>query len=377
MVLHYRSTVGAPEAFTHPSGSPMSKIDGIAQTILKRIRTNTYIDKIPGERALAAEFSVDFKTANRAISALVKQGTLIRKRGLGTFIAPINQRRDLTIGLCFFKHSDPGRDPVFNRFFAGMNREIKNHGLRLDVTSLSDIVGTTAKPLHEQIALFRKQVLAPNPDGLIYLGNINTQLIELLRADRPTIVVAQTPDAMQFDTVRRNVADGIAAAVGRFHALGHRRIALATYQHDAESYDLTEKETGYQAAVASLDLESQILKLTYPPEGKLAQLVLDAKPRPTAIVCTESTLGLAIIAHGPALGLRIPQDIAVISYDDGDNGSYANPPMSNIIAFGEELAHRAVQRLIEKLDGKAAGRICEVLPCPYFEHQSSGTQRPS
>jgi len=353
----------------------MSKIDGIAQIILKRIRTNAYIDKIPGERALAAEFSVDFKTANRAITALVKQGTLIRKRGLGTFIAPINARRDLTIGLCFFKYSDPGRDPVFNRFFAGMNREVKIHGLRLDVTALSDVVGSTPQPLHEQITLFRKQVLAPNPDGLIYLGNINTQLIELLRSDRPTIVVAQTPDAMQFDSVRRDVGDGIAAAVRRFHALGHRRIALATYLFDFEAYALTEKESGYQSAVASLGIDPQILTLTFPPEGKLAQLVLDAKPRPTAIVCAESTLGLAIINHGPALGLRIPQDIAVISFDDGDSGSYANPPLSHIIAFGEDLAHHAVQRLIEKLDGKANGRIGDVLPCPYFEHQSSGSQR--
>lgn len=348
----------------------MSKVDGIAQVILTRIRTNAYAGKIPGERALAAEFGVDFKTANRAITGLVRQGTLVRKRGLGTFIAPTDRRRGLTLGLCFFKMSDPGRDPVFTRFFAGVNRAVKAHGMRLDVTALADVAAEGGS-WNEQLVRFRKQALAADPDGLIWLGNVHTQVIELLRADRPTLVIAPTPEAMRFDSVRRDVRAGVADAVRHLHRLGHRRIALATYHLTAEAYDLVEKEAGYADAMAELGLAGQVLRLAYPPEAKAAQLVLDAEPRPTAVVCSESTLGLALIGHGPGLGLSLPQDLAIVAFDDGDLGLYTRPAMSSIAAFGEELAHHAVQRLLDRLDGTLTERIDDRLPCTFSERASS------
>lgn len=350
----------------------MSKVDSISEVILGRIRTNAYVGKIPSERSLATEFSVDFKTANRAITTLVEQGTLVRRRGLGTFVAEVNQRRNLTIGLCFFKYSDPGCDPVFTRFFSGMNSAISALGIRLDLTALRDVVAVGATAA-EQLARFRKQALAANPDGLIYLGNINTQLIEMLRADRPTIVATQTPDSMQFDSVRRDIGKGVADAVRRLHALGHRRIAYATHHYDdgLPAYDLQEKERGYRSAAAALGIETQVLQVTYPPDAKLVQLILDAQPRPTAIVCAENDLALSLFQHGPQRGLVIPDDLAVISFDDGDMGLHTSPNLSSIVAFGDELARLAVQKLLDKLDGRITGRINEVLPCPFTERASS------
>lgn len=348
----------------------MSKVDGIAKVILKRIRTNTYADKIPGERALAEEFGVDFKTANRAVSALVEQGALVRRRGLGTFIAPVGQRRELSIGLCFFKRSDPGRDPVFTRFFAGMNRAIRAQGMRFDVTALTDVAEPGVQP-QEQALRFRTQVLASDPDGLIYLGNIDAGLIDLLRADRPTIVVDQTPDVLGYDSVTRDVRAGTANAVHHLHRLGHRRIALATYRYDGPTYDLDEKELGYASASAALGLTGQILRLGHPDEPAIAARILACDPRPSAVVCTESTLAMHLVSQAPGMGLSLPRDLAIITFDDSDLGLLTTPTLSSIVAFGEELATHAVRRLLDRLDGKISGRIKDVLPCPFIERASS------
>ena len=355
----------------------MSKVDDISQVMLSRIRTNAYRGKIPGERSLAAEFSVDFKTVNRAIDVLVEQGTLVRKRGLGTFIAEANQRRNLTIGLCFFKHSDPGRDPVFTRFLSGMNTSITALGSRLVITALRDVANPGQLPA-EQAAAFRKQVLAADPDGLVYLGNVETGLIDQLRSDRPTIVATQVPDELLFDCVRRDIAAGVAQAVGHLHRLGHRRIAFATYEygHSTISYDLLEKERGYRASAAALGIREHVLRLTHPPEDKLVRLLLEADPRPTAIVCAENDLALSLFTHGPGCGLALPADLAVIAFDDGDMGLHTRPTLSSVIAFGEELAQLALNRLIGKLDGRIAGRIDEVVPCPFVERESSGGALP-
>lgn len=345
----------------------MSKASDIADIILKRVRTGAYHDKIPGERSLAEEFHADFKTANRAIGMLVEQGVLERRRGQGTFVRPVDQRRDATISLCFFKFTDLGRDPVFTRFFAGMNSAVASHRVRLHVTTLKDVAGAEVTDPRQRAECFVRNALEVDPDGIIYLGNVDIPVIERLRADRPLIAVAECPPSLAVDSVRRDIRGGTAEAVRRFAKAGHSRIALATYRHDDASFDLAEKERGYLEAVEELGLTPRILRLPGPADEQLAQQLLGLSPRPTALVATESTLGLAVVRYGPGIGLRIPQDLAVASFDDGDVGSFTQPQMSSIHAFGEELARLAVERMIGRLDSRFTGRIDDVLPCPFIE----------
>ncbi len=354
----------------------MSKIATISQVILQRIRSQAYNGRIPGERALATEFGVDFKTVNRAVTLLVQQGTVQRRRGLGTFVTPLDQPRILTIGLCFFKTSDPGRDPIFARFFAAMNRAIKAHGMRLDVTALAD-VGPIELGLGELTDRFRRQVLATNSDGLIYLGNVDVALLEQLRAERPTIVVAHTPPDVHFDCVRRDVRAAVGDAVRRLHWLGHRRIALASYAQTAAGYDLFEKEAGYATTTAELGLWQQVLRVSDATAATLPQLIVESELRPTAIICTESTLALALVEYGPALGLSLPHDLAIITFDDGEIGRYTRPTLTGITAYGETLAEHAVNRLVERLTGRQREPINDILPCVVTERASHVATRTS
>lgn len=347
----------------------MSKIATISEVLLQRIRSQAYGEKIPGERALATEFGVDFKTINRAVSLLVEQGAVQRRRGLGTFVTPLDHPRTLNIGLCFYKTSDPGRDPIFARFFSGMNRAIKAHGMRLDVTALAD-VGPIELGLTEMTERFRRQVLAANSDGLIYLGNVDVALLAQLRAERPTIVVAHLPPGLGFDCVRRDVHRAVGDAVRRLHRLGHRRIALASFLQPLTDYDLLDKEAGYAAATAELGLWQQVLRVSDATAATLPQLIAAAEVRPTAIVCSESTLAMALIEHGPALGLSLPRDLAIITFDDGEIGRYTQPTLTGITAYGETLAEQAVKRLVERLTGRHREPIDDTLPCVVTERTS-------
>ena len=83
----------------------------IADRIAERVNRGVYHGKIPGERALAAEFECNFKTANRAVSALVEDGLLERRRGEGTFVAreAVGERTHLS--LAFYKWT-PGMKRV-------------------------------------------------------------------------------------------------------------------------------------------------------------------------------------------------------------------------------------------------------------------------
>lgn len=346
----------------------MSKASDISDTILMRIRTGVYQRKIPGERSLAEEFQVDFKTANRAISQLVEQQILVRRRGEGTFVKPVDERRDLTISLCFHKYADLGRDPVFARFFAGMNSAALHHRVRLHVTTMQDVLAEPGLDEAQRLARFQSNALSVDPDGIIFLGNIDIPLIGRLRADRPVIVVGEVPASHGMDCVRRDIRGGTADAVRRFAAAGHRHIALLSYEHGDQAFDLIEKERGYHEAMQQLGLQPQHLSRSVPGDEDMVRRLQESSPRPSAVITTESTLGLGLIRSGPGMGLRIPQDLVIASFDDGDIGEFTQPHMSSIHAFGDELARLSVQRLIERLDGRT-GRIDDVLPCTFVERR--------
>ena len=338
-----------------------SKKDQISETIRTRIRQGTYSDKIPGERSLAAEFGMDFKTVNRAIGELVDEGILVRRRGLGTFIAPVDERPEVTLGLCCYKYNDPGRDPVFTRLFAGVNRAAKAHRLRLDVTNLLEVTADSIGP-EEAAQRFEQTCLATDPDALIYLGNMDLGLIQRLRNRRPLVVVGQLPPTAAVDSIRRDIAGGTAEAVRRLAADGHQHIAFATYAASADDYDLHAKEAGYRRAIEELALEPLVVVQSRAAAGKLPERIAKSAPRPTAVVCSESTLGLALTrADGQEL------ELTIVSFDDGDIGAVTRPPMHSIHAFGEELGILAVERLLERLSGERSDPIDELLPCPIVE----------
>ena len=345
----------------------MSKTSDIADEILSRIRSNAYVDKIPGERELADEFEVNVKTANRAVSQLVKQGILYRKRGEGTFITPVSDRRDLCIGLCFYKHTHPGQDPVFTRFFAGINAACKKHGLSLDVTALKDVIGNTKPSKRNELQAFRDVVLAANPDGILYLGNISSTLIRSLNNERPTVVLGHCAPTANFDYVRRNIRGAVVDAVKQFAEQGHQRIAFATYKQSKEDHDLNEKKQGYTQAMLDLGLETEICI----GQNVLLTRLKTKRNRPSAIICSESSLGLCIMRNATSCNIEIPDDLAVISFDDGDIGEYMLPTMSSIHAFGEDLADIAIEQLLERLDGRKKQAIQIELPCPVIERESS------
>ena len=345
----------------------MSKTSDIADEILNRIRSNAYLEKIPGERELADEFSVNVKTANRAVSQLVKQGVLFRKRGEGTFITPVSDRRDLCVSLCFYKHTHPGQDPVFTRLFAGINAACKQHGLTLDVTALKDVIGQTKPNKRTELQSFRDVVLAANPDGILYLGNISASLIRNLNNERPTMVIGHCSPTANFDYVRRDIRGAVKQAVYDFSEKGHERILFATYKQGKEDHDLNEKKQGYTQAMVDLGLETDICV----GQNELHDRLIHKRNRPTAIICSESSIGLIVMRNASNFGIQIPDDLAVISFDDGDIGEYMIPSMSSIHAFGEDLAATAIEQLLERLDGRRRQPVQIELPCPVIKREST------
>ena len=354
---------------------PAAKHRVIAETLASRIRRGAYRAKIPGERALADEFGVNFKTANRAVGLLVDRGLVERRRGEGTFVVKDTPTERTRLALAFYKYSPASPDPIYAELFASANSAAKAAGCSLELT----MPGLEPAPeglSPEEAAACRRtrfvdEIAAGGPEGILYCGNAESELVAELESLSPVLQVsAFGRDGESF--VRRDPADGVARAVRSLAESGRTKIAFATYEINVR--ERHEKLLGYERATEELGLDFDRRIVTrYPARPTVAAELLDGGAPADAVVCAESTIGRAVTAGLADRGARLPADVALWSFDDGLAGVYTIPRMSGIRVYDAELGARAVGTLVRMIEGTVSRPVRETLPAILVPRESSGS----
>jgi len=348
----------------------------IAGTLATRIRRGTYRGKIPGERALADEFGVNFKTANRAVSVLVDEGLLERRRGEGTFVVNGRPALRTRLALAFYKFGPLRPDPLYGELFASANAAAKQQGCLLELSMPATSSGPAGEgEMAERRARFIDEILAGEPEGILFCGNPDERVLSELEAAAPLVqVVAFGRSGESF--VRRDPADGAERAVRALHAAGRRRIAWVSYDHD--NLEIEEKTAGCRRALGELGVEwRREIFVRYPAKRELAdELVRDdgdgGGGAADAVVCAESTIGPAVLAGLAERGVKVPGEVALWSFDNGVASQYTVPPMSGIRVFDGELGAQAVRTLVGVIEGRVAMPVRETLRAVLHERESTG-----
>jgi DNA-binding LacI/PurR family transcriptional regulator len=91
-----------------------------------------------------------------------------------------------------------------------------------------------------------------------------------------------------------------------------------------------------------------------PAGHRLAQL--PAAERPTGVLCANDLLALGVLREVMAQGLRVPEDIAIVGYDDIEFAAAAVVPLSSVRQPGEELGATALQLLLEEIGDRPRHR---------------------
>lgn len=83
-----------------------------------------------------------------------------------------------------------------------------------------------------------------------------------------------------------------------------------------------------------------------------AELLSRIHPRPTALICGNDVLALGAIVECQERGLRIPEDISVVGFDNLELSKHTNPPLTTIDVPTEQMGDTAAAYLLDRLDGK-------------------------
>jgi DNA-binding LacI/PurR family transcriptional regulator len=149
------------------------------------------------------------------------------------------------------------------------------------------------------------------------------------------------------------------AAVEHLIALGHRRIG---YLGDAFGLQSDgDRQAGYRAAMegAGLKIGRRSVEMgNGHAEGALRAMVrmLDSGNQPTALFCYNDMTALGALRVIHEHGLRVPEDISLVGFDDLPVTEYTNPPLTTIRQPMEQMGRRAMEILNELLNGKKPER---------------------
>jgi len=194
-------------------------------------------------------------------------------------------------------------------------------------------------------------------DGIILSGprQEEAELIRLHQEGLPVMMMGQLPGS-GLPFVDIDAVSGSTLAVNHMIEQGHRRIGLIT-NAALEYTSAQQRRLGYLNALNAAGIEPDetlMLVGNYTPASgfKAMQKLLDVIPRPTAVFVASDVVSLGAIRAIKQAGLRIPQDVAVVGFDDIPMADYFDPPLTTIRIPSYGLGWASGERLVRLVQGE-------------------------
>jgi LacI family transcriptional regulator len=215
-------------------------------------------------------------------------------------------------------------------------------------------------------------------DGLILMSpDVDAEtLVAELPDGLPVVLLNCAVRDDRFDGLEIDNAGGTRAMVEHLVACGHRRIALI--QGAPRNHDAAERRRGYRAALRAAGIERRP-EWEHPGDftdaaGHAgAAALLRLTPRPTAILAANDAMAIGALSAVREAGLRVPEDVAVVGFDDVPIARYVHPPLTTVRVNISALGARAAETLLESLvDGGPHQPRHVVLPTALVVRGSCG-----
>jgi DNA-binding LacI/PurR family transcriptional regulator len=308
-------------------------------------------------RDVAREASVSIGTVSRALKNQpgLSDATRVRvveaARRLGYDAAQLRPRiRRLTF-LLHRQHNNFAASPFFSHVLHGVEDACRERGIVPSVL--------TAGPT-EDVA---QQMRLHAPDAIAVAGFVEPETLATLAAmQRPLVLIDLWAPGLR----SVNLDNATGAALAMRHLFAQKRTRVAFIGGSLAHYSIAQRALGYRRAFFEAGLLfDPSLEVTIDAGldpatgGELAmQRLLDAPgPRPDAVFAYNDAAALAALRACLARGLRVPDDIAIIGFDDIPAAAHATPSLSTIAVDKDALGRRGVELLLEESPAELEVRL--------------------
>jgi DNA-binding LacI/PurR family transcriptional regulator len=181
---------------------------------------------------------------------------------------------------------------------------------------------------------------------------------ELNETGSPFVLIEERPSGPRCAGVLADNREGARRAVDYLRDKGHKRIGFLTAA-DRSWPAVEERVGGYQEALKEHRLPGPRVWEVDVETSEAAQTIMDAvlrkEPAITAVLCSNDVIALGALQAAKRIGRRVPDELAVVGFDDFDFARYVDPPLTTVALPAYDMGHRAADLLLGCLqDGQFA-----------------------
>ena len=312
----------------------VARVAGVSRATVSRvINGNTTVDPAMRELVERAVAETDY-VPNRAARSLVTR----RTDSIALVVSEAEQRAvaDPFLGRMF-------TDPFFGRVVTGVMEVIRPRGVQLVLMLVDD------GPSRANLVSYLRQ---GHVDGVVLIcGDAADPLPELLaRAGLPAVLSGRPGLTTPISVVEADQRAGAELAVDHLVSVGRRRIATLAGPLDMPSSQ--ERLTGFREALARHGLaEAGMVEGDFTQTGGAAAMrrLLAEAPDFDAVFVASDLMALGAIPVLTRAGRRVPEDVALLGFDDSSAALACDPPLTTVRQPLEEMAARMAELLLEQI----------------------------
>ena len=323
------------------------------ETIRDRIKTQIEAGELPPgsrlktELEMAAEYGVSAITIRRALADLVSCGQVIRRRGAGTFVAPVKktERKEKQQHIAMLLTQESYSVGSLARIIAGAQKTLTRHGS----TMLIDWNSRNPRVSADSI----QRMLSQDTDGFLiypYDPAQNRDEFRMIReAGKPYVLLDRRDVSLPSLYVGSNNYDGGILAANALMAQGHEKICFLGHLFFLSSEQ--ERYAGFCAALRAAGIRPNPHSLMEKPDFEALARSVHAGEI-TAVFCVSDRIAERAVVALINLGVRVPEDVSIIGFDDNIYTAGCPVPLSTVRQNFELIGQRAAELLLWTLDEK-------------------------
>jgi len=347
-------------------------------------------DAIPTEAELAVQYGVSVGTVRRALLQLVDQGILYRQPGRGTFLTEESQQKAKQRGFlaCIVPYI---RDAFASTLIAGAEYAAQKAHYAFLLHNSHGRPDLEEELLRQSLGTAQGIILLP-----VARDTLPPIVEELLHRRFPLVFVDRlpTPAAHHVNYVVSDNRGGAYAAVQHLVDLGHVRIGLALKADAEMNSSVAQRAEGYRQALREHGLavdEALVLPGLTPrrvvssstseeghEEGADRELLQQflRRERPSALFAVNDLIAIEAWRAAEGLGLSVPQDLSIVGFDDADFLHHLGIALTTVAQDTFGTGQKAVEILVEYIEGRSVAPRQVVLPTRLVERASSRAYSP-
>ncbi len=324
----------------------------LVQTFLRsKIESGIIVpgEKLPSESELMDQFEVSRNAVRQAINELIKERLVESRQGIGTFCVKRTQSTSMLIGMVSFRISSY----IFPRLVSACNQTVQREGYTL---LLNESWYDAAQERAVLLSLRKRGI-----DGLIITPvqeegrRGNADLLADFEAEGIPVVLldAEYPGYAFTSIIIDELAAGRRAAEFLWER-GHRDIGMIYSANYRPKVLRKEGALGFLAKVGAGVREDWVVGIrgqasSFSTYGQIRRLLASKKDLPTAVICSSDDEALMFMHQARRRGVRIPEDLSLIAFDNSDLARYSFPRLTSLDHPSEYMGELAAKLLLDRI----------------------------